>query len=218
MLPRALLLITIVMAALAGWWWHSMSLATPRGRQPVAPAVGTRAEQLPERDGGTNQPAELWADEDYLPAVLALLAGAHGSIDVTMFSCVLPESPRATHPVRRILDALIARQRDGVAVRVVLDRGMPPGRQAEGEDAPSDRAAQYLAQAGIAVRWDEEQRTTHTKSLVVDGRWCVVGSTNWSASALSHNREQSVRLDDRALAAEITARFNAAWAVARPVR
>ena len=240
MLPRLLLLVTFVLVAYAGWLWSHMPVATPAGRQPVATAPGRGS--VPDADDGperaaaprsapgsaqtrsaTAQPAVLWADEDYLPSVLELLATARNSITVTMFSCVLPSDPRPTHPVRRILDALIARQRAGVAVRVVLDQGAPAGRQGDGDEAsgdasPVERAARYLADAGVAVRWDEAQRTTHTKSLVVDGRWCVVGSTNWSSSALTRNREQSVLLDDPTLASELTARFNALWDVATPVR
>ncbi len=173
--------------------------------------------------GGPIAPAaesgiELLADEDYAPALHRILSQARQSIDVTMFSCVLPENAGPTHPVRKILDLVIARAGDGVQVRIVLDRGIPPSRQRPGDEAPSTVAANYLSAAGIAVRWDEDERTTHTKSLVIDGRWCVVGSTNWTTSALRHNREQSVLCDSPELAAKLTARFTGLWQSARPVR
>jgi phosphatidylserine/phosphatidylglycerophosphate/cardiolipin synthase-like enzyme len=161
---------------------------------------------------------ELLADEDYAPALQRILGQARESIDVTMFSCVLPKDAGPTHPVRRILEQLIARAAAGVTVRMVLDRGIPPSRQRPGDEAPSTVAAEFLRAAGIAVRWDEDERTTHTKSLVIDGRWCIVGSTNWTASALRHNREQSVLCDSPQLAAQITARFTALWQIASPVR
>ncbi len=162
--------------------------------------------------------AILLADDGYLPALLDLLDRAAGSIDITMFACVLPERAGATHPVRRILDRLAARQRAGVRIRIVLDHGVPPDRRRDGEEPPSDRAASYLAAAGVPVRWDEDRRTTHTKSMVIDGRLVVIGSTNWSASALTRNREQSVLLDDPVLAAELTRRFEVLWAGSTPVR
>ncbi len=156
--------------------------------------------------GGPTAPAaengiELLADEDYAPALQRILGQARQSIDVTMFSCVLPKDAGPTHPVRKILDQLIAKAAAGVEVRVVLDRGIPPSRQRPGDVAPSTVAASFLRDAGIAVRWDEDERTTHSKSLVIDGRWCVVGSTNWTASALRHNREQSLLCDSPELAA-----------------
>ena len=188
------------------------------GRHRPAQESKPETPPVPRADGQPAGKVTLLADEAYLPAVLELLGGATASIDVTMFSCVLPEDARAGHPVRRLLDRLVERAKAGVRVRVVLDRGVPQSRQIAGEDAPSAGGAAYLRAAGIDVRWDEDARTTHTKSLVVDGRRCVVGSTNWTASALGKNREQSVLIDSPALAMDLTRRFEALWEIAQPVR
>ena len=163
-------------------------------------------------------PVRLLADEDYAPALDTLLAHAERSIDVTMFSCVLPQDAKASHPVRKILDRLIERATAGVQVRVVFDHGIPLSRQKPGDEPPSDQGARYLADHGIAVRWDEDARTTHTKSLVLDGHWCVIGSTNWSYSALCKNREQSVVIDSVQLASDLTTHFTALWSIASPVK
>ena len=160
----------------------------------------------------------LLADGDYAPAIERLFREATTSIDVTMFSCVLPDAPSARHPVRRLLDVLAERAKAGVHVRVVLDHGVPAGRLKEGEEPPSDNGARYLKDAGVDVRWDEDKRTTHSKSLTVDGRWCVVGSTNWSASALTRNREQSVLLDSPELAKDLGKQFDGLWLIASPVK
>ena len=188
-------------------------------RLPAPPVVAAAEPPLVERPEPARASAvRLLADEAYAPALDQLLASATRSIDVTMFSCVLPADARPTHPVRRILDRLVERKKAGVQVRVVFDHGIPAGKLKEGEEAPSDNGARYLADHGIDVRWDEDARTTHTKSLVVDGRWCVVGSTNWSYSALSKNREQSVLVDSVPLADELTVRFTALWKVSAPLR
>ena len=193
----------------------STAVAGFAGRERRATAQEAKPETPAPRQADGE--IRLLADEAYLPAVLELFAGARESIDVTMFSCVLAEDARAGHPVRRLLDRLIERAKAGVRVRVVLDHGVPASRRVEGEDVPSSGGAAYLRAAGIEVRWDEDARTTHSKSLVVDGRRCVVGSTNWTSSALGRNREQSVLIDSRALAADLTRRFEALWAVADPV-
>lgn len=185
------------------------------GRERHAPAQEAKPETPAPRQADGD--IRLLADAAYLPVVLDLFAGARESIDVTMFSCVLAEDARAGHPVRRLLDRLVERSKAGVRVRVVLDHGVPASRRVEGEEVPSAGGAAYLRAAGIEVRWDEDARTTHTKSLVIDGRRCVVGSTNWTASALGKNREQSVLIDSRALATDLTKRFEALWAVAVPV-
>lgn len=159
----------------------------------------------------------LLADGDYAPAIERLFREATTNIDVTMFSCVLPDAPSARHPVRRLLDILVERAKAGVHVRVVLDHGVPAGRLKEGEEPPSDNGARYLQAAGIDVRWDEDKRTTHSKSFTVDGRWCVVGSTNWSASALTRNREQSLLMDSPDLAKDLGKQFEALWQASHAV-
>ena len=198
---------------LAGWISQESGML-PRAQ--AAQAAEPVASLPPPGEQGAH-PVILLADAEYLPRMLDMFAHAQHSIDITMFSCVLPDNARADHPVRRLLEALVARKKAGVAVRIVLDHGVPPSRRQPDEEVPSEAAARWLAGRSIAVRWDEDERTTHTKSLVIDGRWCVVGSTNWTFSALRRNREQSLLLDDRVLAATLTTQFTALWERATPV-
>ena len=207
------LLVTGLAVVLAAWLGQeSRTPPRPHAVQDPEPVAPPLAAGLP-----AVHPVILLADADYLPRTLALLAGAQRAIDITMFSCVLPADARPDHPVRRLLEALVARAQAGVAVRVVLDHGVPPNRRQAYEEVLSEAAAQWLAARSIAVRWDEDDRTTHTKSLVIDGRWCVVGSTNWTFSALRRNREQSLLLDDQVLAATLSTQFTALWKRATPV-
>lgn len=188
-------LATLLISGFGAWIARSHQTEVPIVTAPPSPISGAR----------------LLADGDYAPAIERLFMEASTSIDVTMFSCVLPDAPSAQHPVRRLLDILAERAKAGVHVRVVLDHGVPAGRLKEGDEPPSENGARYLKAAGVDVRWDEDKRTTHSKSITVDGRWCVVGSTNWSASALTRNREQSVLLDSPELAKELTTRFESLW-------
>ena len=205
----------LALAVLVGSWFGQRP-ETPLPPHPVPTSEPIAHPPLLESPASAS--VILLADAEYLPRMLALLAGAQRSIDITMFSCVLPEDARPDHPVRRLLEALVARAQAGVVVRVVLDHGVPPSRRRADEAVPSEVAARWLAGRSIAVRWDEDDRTTHTKSLVIDGRWCVVGSTNWTFSALRRNREQSLLLDDPALAATLTAQFSKLWQRSTPVQ
>jgi phosphatidylserine/phosphatidylglycerophosphate/cardiolipin synthase-like enzyme len=161
-------------------------------------------------DQPANQP-ELLVDGGYEDRLHALFGGAKQDVTVVMYLASLPADARASHPVRRLLDHLIAVRKRGVAVQVLLDAGAPPD-----QGRPCETTAAYLAAGGVAVRWDEDTRTTHIKAVIVDGRWCVVGSTNWTFSALRSNRETSLCCDSPALAAKLTAIFNEAWAKGRP--
>lgn len=156
---------------------------------------------------------QLLADKAYVPRISALIDSATTSIDIVMYQVNLPPDARATHPVRVLLDRLVARHQAGVEVRMVVDAGTPE----DGAARPSAIAAAYLKERGIDVRWDEDDRTTHDKALVVDGRWCVIGSTNWTAAAFGHNRELSVLLDDREVAAKLAKLFAAVREKSHPV-
>jgi len=151
----------------------------------------------------------------YERAVVQSLAAAEKRIDCMLYLVSLPEEPSAGHPVRRLLDTLIARHEAGIEVRVLLDSAWEYG--GEERDSKNDRAARYLARAGVAVRWDELERRTHSKSLCIDGRYCVIGSTNWSWSALRENREQAVLMDSRALGQRFAVAFAPAWAAGTPM-
>lgn len=105
--------------------------------------------------------------------------------------------------VGALLDALAAARGRGVDVRVLLDLGLPRDGIADDKHVAP---ASWLAAHGIPVLLDEPDRTTHAKVLLVDDG-VLVGSHNWTRSALATNREAAVRLDDGAAAAEVAAWF-----------
>ena len=146
-----------------------------------------------------------------------LLDEAKVSVDAVIYLVHLPPGARRGQPVRRILDHLAATRRRGVAVRVLFDGGTAATEADPDADLrPNLPAAKALRAAGVDVRFDEEERTTHAKAVVVDGRHCLVGSGNWTSSALRNNRELNVYLDSVALAQQFAAVFEPAWKAATP--
>lgn len=101
-----------------------------------------------------------------------------------------------------LLEALAAAQARGVDVRVLLDRGQPRDGVADDKHVAAEA---WLREHGIRVVLDELELTTHAKVLVVDGRSVLIGSHNWTRSALTANREAAVRLDDPGRAGEVEA-------------
>ena len=162
-------------------------------------------------DGGPAQP-ELLIEGGYEDRLHNLFDHAQKEVTVIMYLAALPTDARPSHPVRRVLDHLIAVHKRGITVQALFDAGAPPD-----SGRPSEAAAAYLAAAGIPVRWDEDTRTTHIKAVIVDGRWSVVGSTNWTFSAMRSNRETSICCDSPELAAKLTTVFAEAWAKGRPL-
>jgi len=99
-----------------------------------------------------------------------------------------------------ISDALIRAKARGVAVRVLVN----PRFGAE-------PAVEALRTAGIDVR----EAAVHAKVLAMDGRFVATGSANWSAAAWQ-NDENSLFIDDAAMALSYEARFDLSWAGATP--
>lgn len=125
-----------------------------------------------------------------------LIAGARTRVWVMQYVVRVDDGP-----VGSLLTALAAARDRGVEVRVALDRGKLYGSEAP--DPKNDAAAAWLAGHGIPVAWDEEGRTSHAKVLLVDDATAVIGSHNWTRSALVDNREVSAVITDPGQVARI---------------
>lgn len=85
--------------------------------------------------------------------VLNAIQGAHHSVDVQVYE--LTDSG--------VIQALIADQRAGKSVRVILNQDFPQGGN------NNDPTFHTLSDAGIAVKWSSSSfRYTHEKSIIVD--------------------------------------------------
>jgi cardiolipin synthase len=115
-----------------------------------------------------------------------------------MFQAVHYRGRRAS-PSNSILQHLAEARRRGVQVRVVLDDGGSLPEVA----AANAGAAALLKKAGVEVYADSPAATTHAKVIVVDGETAVLGSTNWTYSALARNHEVNAVIRSRAFAARL---------------
>lgn len=109
----------------------------------------------------------------------------------------------AEDPVNILLRSLVAARRNGLDVKVLVD------------DETNDTYRQtitYLRENGVSVRLDRSSGiTTHTKIVVVDGRYVLIGSHNWTESALSSNHEYSTLLTSSEYAQETDRYFQTLW-------
>ncbi|WP_287417336.1 phospholipase D-like domain-containing protein [Oceanithermus sp.] len=107
-----------------------------------------------------------------------------------------------THP--RVLEALNAAARRGVAVRVLLERrNLPDSR----EEALGPR---------VEVRADANPAAMHLKAIVIDERTVVTGSFNFTRSAVSRNDENLLVLTHPQLARRYKEKVWQAWRRAGP--
>jgi phosphatidylserine/phosphatidylglycerophosphate/cardiolipin synthase-like enzyme len=138
-------------------------------------------------------------DAAYYETLATLITNATRRIDLAMF--LFKTSPAGNNRPAGLARELVAARQRGVAVRVILEYS--------GHDHTLNRAnqetAELLKKGGVAVFFDSPNRTSHAKLAVIDRRYCLVGSHNLTQSALKHNHELSLLLDNPQLAEEILA-------------
>lgn len=105
-----------------------------------------------------------------------------------------------------LLDAVIAAQRRGVHVRVMLN---PARRSGESEN---ETARQKLLDAGVEVR-DSHPKfdLTHQKSMVIDDEIGFVESLNWEPRDLTETRDYAVTTTHALEVQEMIDCFEADW-------
>ena len=145
------------------------------------------------------QPGEvrLLTDQDYFPALQSMIGHASHSIDLTMFLFKTTEA--ASNRAADLVEDLIAAHKRGIAINILLEKsGYDPKLNMENQ-----KVAARLKKQGVSVRFDSEKTTTHAKIVVIDRRYCLVGSHNFTGSALTYNHEASLLVDNQALANEL---------------
>ena len=131
-------------------------------------------------------------DREYFPAVHSLLKNAKKSIYLIMHQIryyeEYPESPS-----NLFCKNLIAAAKRGVEVKVIIEQS---DLEIFSDSSKRNREVGYrLASGGVTVYFDPSKITTHCKLLIVDKRYTVIGSTNWSYYALDKNYESSVLIE-----------------------
>lgn len=142
----------------------------------------------------------------YFTAVKEALEKAEKSIYLVMFTIETPLEGKNSK-VSQLIDALIAAKNIGVDVEVVLDQNVDfvhRGHPSDwGVEIKSTRAFKRLKDAGIKVYYDEPARYTHCKTVIIDKKIVILGSTNWTESAFSNSIETDVLVNSSGLAEEI---------------
>lgn len=141
----------------------------------------------------------LLKNREYGEVLLQGIRSARSGILVSCYLFKITDFP--DNLPRRIAEELIDARRRGVAVTVVLEQS----RDADDSLNRENRSTGVLlSRGGVTVRFDSLRKTTHTKVVVIDGRYVYLGSHNLTHSALTRNNELSVLLDSPETAREIT--------------
>ncbi len=133
---------------------------------------------------------------------LALIGGTAKSLAI--------ESEEMQDPA--IIDALIAAQKRGVAVRYIGAIAPASSTTPQRDDNATGR--KRLIGGGVSVRLLAAPYV-HTKTVVADGIVAFVGSENFSAASLDTNREIGILTTDTTIIGRLTGVFTKDWAAGK---
>lgn len=140
----------------------------------------------------------------YLPKVMELIEKAETSIYVVMYNMAwydkYPDSSS-----NKLINLLCRAVKRNVSVNVILNRDSDKKKE---EKDTNIEAAKILKRAGVNVMFDPLEQTTHAKLLIIDNRFVVIGSFNWSYYSLEKNNETAVLIDSKDIASYFLNYFN----------
>ncbi len=137
------------------------------------------------------------SDRKYEPAVIELLDNAKESIIISMY-VINP----TTAPVAMLLNDLTEALERGVKVEIYLNTCFTSD-----DTFKLTKHFKKLERKGARIYLASPYYRLHDKLIIVDGRFIVEGSTNWSVSALKKNYESAVIIDSPELAEQKMARI-----------
>ncbi len=141
-------------------------------------------------------------DGEYYPQVHKALTNAKKSILCVMFMAKLDPKHTKGNEYQLVLDLIAAHNR-GVKVLVIFDQNIKfweKSRKNDTIERKSKYAYELLLRNGVPVFYDNKERVTHSKILVIDEYITIIGSTNWTYSALRKNHETSVMIKSKSVA------------------
>ncbi len=141
-------------------------------------------------------------DKEYYDTLTSLIQHARHRIDLAMFVFKTTKSPKNRPAL--LVNELIRARAKRVEVNVVLEKS----GYADNINKENEKVAKKLRKKGIKVRFDDPKTTSHAKMVVVDSRYCLVGSHNFTHSALAFNNEFSLLIDSTVLAEEMLRYIN----------
>lgn len=159
----------------------------------VAALLGYIAFLPPSACAGCNAKIAFVFSPNAQPQVIDFIRSAQKTIDIEMYTFTSEDV------IREIGNA----EARGVKVRIIMEPRV--------EDSRKQGVFDTLAALGADVRWASlGYKLTHSKFVIVDGERALLGSINFSKSALNDNREADVTVESGKVQ-ELIAVFEEDW-------
>ncbi len=156
------------------------------------------------------QPSEsniqVITDREYYDTLHKILSEAKETIHITNFELKYYFSEQYKDSnVNQLVQDLIDAHNRGVEVKYVVD-------EYGNRNDDVVKVFVFLKEKGLKnFKLDNSKVTTHTKLIIVDGEIVLVGSSNWSHTAINKNHEANVLIHSADVAQEFERYFNKIW-------
>jgi len=137
-----------------------------------------------------NAKVEAIIGSDYYRKVSPIIRSASQKIDIIMYEWKW-YSHEFAGGVQQLNNEIISKAREKVNVRVLLNIES----MGHAITKINSRTASFLQQRGVIVKFGQVGVATHAKMVIVDDRFCVVGSHNFSKGSFTRNQECSVLIE-----------------------
>lgn len=133
--------------------------------------------------------------QDYVPGMIKLFDSARKTIHAVVYQTkYYEEYPDGSN--RKMYKAIFDAVKRGVKAEIIVDQSSwNPSHSMDNAEF-----ARFMRSNGVEVYFEPPDKTTHSKIIVVDSLYSVVGSTNWSFYALERNDESAVVVKSAPLA------------------
>lgn len=138
----------------------------------------------------------------YLPKIMELISGAETSIKVIMYN-MMWYSKYPDSPSNKLINELCKAAKKKIKITVILNHDRKNGKIIN----ENKEAGDILKKAGVNVLYDPLDQTTHAKLMIIDNRFVVIGSFNWSYYSIEKNNEVAVIIDSKEIAHQYTKYF-----------
>lgn len=166
-----------------------------------------RATEISEKGVQAINCGALLYDVSYFEFLEKLIEQAAQSIMVMMFFMKFEEGTE--YVTNALVEALIKARAKGLDVKVILDRDAEGGRT--GARLVNQAVFDMLRNNNVSVVFDHEDRMTHSKFVIVDGKHVVLGSHNWTGGSYWAYDDTSVYIESKELALKYQDIFIGFW-------
>jgi len=145
---------------------------------------------------------------EYDTLLESLLLQAQKEIVICMFQFNQDEKDAASF-TNKIVELLKEKAKKGTKIRIILEGGedfLGPGFSSEHK-----RVSDALRVRNIEIKFDPKNKTTHAKFVVIDCKYILVGSTNWTTHGLQRNNESNVLIESEEVAKRFLSYFDSLW-------